>query len=795
MKLLSTLIFLLVSLNSFSQFELNGKIVDSQTNKPLEGVHIKFEGIDNELNYYAVSKISGDFWLKGIEKGEYELSCTYIGYQPYRSIIDLSENKQINILLEKQLVNIGEAVVTSLRQGKKIKEVAVPMQIVDKSQIDVSSSFTAADVLNQEPGVELSRDGVWATGISIRGLGQQRIVMLVDGNRIETATDLMASLSFFDVDDIQRIEVIKGASSSLYGSGAMGGIVHIITQEPAFSSDKYFKGTFYAGHSTVNKLFTRKLKFETGSKKWFASISGSMRDAKDINTPEGRIENSQFEDQSLSANLGYRVKNNQIIKFNYQYFDADDVGIPGGSAFPGPATAKYTDAKRWLTSVNYEISDISDQLTRLNFKYFHQYIVRDVSLIPNTANETESSITTPEKITPSGEHTTDGIQIQSDWIFGKSNSFILGLDTWRRKLETSRQKYIRVDLLDSEGNITVTNNIVRGETPIPESCFGSAGLYFQDEQNFFDDDLKITLGGRLDGISIANKEALSYDYLIMNGSRNDTPPNQRITFEENEEYKISWSANLGLLYALTNTMDLSFSAGRSFRAPSLEESFKYIDLGNLVRLGDPGLDPEKGYTTNVGLRIWKPKFQFQLDGFVHWLSNMIVEKPDEFVYFYTTGILDTIPALINTNVDQARLYGFDFNFQYNFYKDMVLHGAGSYVKGEDTKNNTDLPLIPPMNGRLGIKYTLPNLFGLDMVAIGYADQDQVADGEMQTKGYARFDLALNSSVIVLDYAKIQFFGGIENIGDRAYTNHLATNRGSISIEPGRNFYIKMKVLF
>ncbi|MFO7828788.1 MAG: hypothetical protein R6V23_09230, partial [Bacteroidales bacterium] len=61
--------------------------------------------------------------------------------------------------------------------------------------------------------------------------------------------------------------------------------------------------------------------------------------------------------------------------------------------------------------------------------------------------------------------------------------------------------------------------------------------------------------------------------------------------------------------------------------------------------------------------------------------------------------------------------------------------------------------------------------------------------------FARFDFRVHSTLINLDFAKIKLFGGIENIGDRAYRNHLSTNRGAIDIEPGRNFYIKIKVLF
>jgi outer membrane receptor protein involved in Fe transport len=796
MKTVKLIFLVLISLNAFSQnSKVEGIVMDSETNEKLGGVHIQFVSIVGNNNYYAISNLQGEYVISDIKRGDYQILTSYVGYQKTQKELTITSNQKLDFLLEKELIDIGEVIVSSMRQEQRIKDVPVPLEIVTQKQIELSSSFTASDVLEQEPGVSMARDGVWATGINIRGFNQQRIVMLVDGNRIETATDLMASMSFFDVDDIERIEVIKGASSSLYGTGAMGGIVNVITKNAYFNSSNYFNGSFNAGYNSVNELFTRKLTFKSGSKRWYASVSGSMRDAENVNTPEGAILNSQFEDKSISASFGLKVKDNHTFELKYQYFDADNVGIPGGAALPGPSTATYKDAKRQMFSANYKIKDISESFKSLNFRYFHQYIVRDVDLIPNISTTTATSITTPERFTPSGDHTTDGVQIQSDWSFSESNNFIVGIDVWRRKLETSREKYIRVDVLDSIGDIVTTNNIIRGETPIPESCFGSAGLYLQNEQEFLNDDLKLIVGGRFDGIRITNEQAFDYDYLIMNGTRNDSPPNQRITFEENEEYKLSWSANLGILYALTDDLDFSINAGRSFRAPSLEESFKYIDLGSMVRLGDPNLDPEKGYSLDIGMRVWKPKFQFKVNGFVNWLSDMIVEEQGEFIYSYTTGAVDTIPALINANVDEARLYGVDLSFQYNLYKSIVVHGAGSYVRGENLKNDTNLPLITPANGRIGIRYHLPKYFGVDLIAIGFADQDKVADGETETKGFARFDFRVNSSLIEIDFAKIQFFGGIENIGDRAYTNHLATNRGAISIEPGRNFYVKMKVLF
>jgi hemoglobin/transferrin/lactoferrin receptor protein len=165
---------------------------------------------------------------------------------------------------------------------------------------------------------------------------------------------------------------------------------------------------------------------------------------------------------------------------------------------------------------------------------------------------------------------------------------------------------------------------------------------------------------------VSNEEGYDIDYLITNGTRNDTPPNQRITFDAGTSSSISWSANAGLLYRMAEKTDLSFSFARSFRAPSLEELFKYIDLGNYVRLGNTELAPESGDSGNLGLRVWKPKFNFQAVVFANRIVNMIVEKHRRIHIYYqfrtSEGTIDTLPALVNTNVSKAFLYGFDLDF-------------------------------------------------------------------------------------------------------------------------------------
>jgi hemoglobin/transferrin/lactoferrin receptor protein len=803
--ILSAFCAVFLSLNSLGQnFNIQGTIRDSVSLKTIENVVVEVISKAEPLSVIrsAATDTRGRFFLS-IPGGDYIFAIKSMGYSPLLRNFKITTDIRVDFLLTSQPVPLGEVYVSSFRVNRQVKELPIPITVVGSYRYQQLSALTLSNVLAAEPGISMGSDGVWATNINIRGLSESRLVTLIDGNRVETATDLTASVSMTDVNDIERVEVVKGAQSSLYGTGAMGGIVNIITKDGHFADKQYVSGNIISGYASANKLITGHANVNTGSEKWYLRLSGTYRDAGDIRTPEGILPNSQFRNNNMTVKAGVKPFTNHMFKIQYQRNWSTNVGIPGGEAFPGPAEATYTDIGRQLLSASYEINSISNKLTSLKLSYFAQYIQRDVAMIPNTVtvvpSATGSQRITPELVIPVGDHMTNGGQLQGTWNLSAKNTLITGFDVWSRKLTTERRKNIKVEILNTEGVVVKTNNLVRGETPIPESSFTSAGAFLQDESHLLNDRMTIIFGCRIDDIGVKNEQGFDIDYLITNGIRNDTPPNQRITFEKGSQSSVSWSANTGLLFKLFKNTDLSFDLARSFRSPSLEERFKYIDLGNYVRLGDPNLDPESGLSTDLGIRVWKPKINFQADLFANRIYNMIVETPGEFIYTINTGasegLTDTIPALINANVSKALLYGFDLGFRYNVYSDFVLSGSVSFVRGKNTESDTNLPQIPPLNGRMGISYTYNEIGSAEITIIGAARQDKIADGEKTTGGYARLDLALSSVKISLGPVRVQLFAGIENITDRNYTNHLSTNRGAISVEPGRNIYLRMNLAF
>ncbi len=787
------LIIVFITNIAFSQSaNFYGKVLDRNTEVPISDVMV------NILNTNINSKTNkfGEYFFENLQPGDYKVEFIHLGYKTLIANLRIIPNiaSTLDVKLSVNEIETGEITVTSSRYTAMLRDIPLPMDVVEEHQIIRSPANTVSEILNSKPGLSLTRDGIWATDISIRGLSKSNIVTLIDGNRIETATDISARLSMIDINDVDRIEIIKGGSSSLYGTGAFGGVVNIITKGGDFNNIKYFKGSLLSGYNSVNSSGIGRLFLNAGSKFWFAKFSGSIRNAQNTMTPRGELPNSKFYDNNISGSIGFRPLKNHTLKFDYQRYYAKDVGIPGSSLFPSTAIVTYPEEKREMYSAEYKFENISPILKNISAKYFYQTILRDVENIPNqivlqkTPTGKLKQKITVDKITPIGNHYTNGIQIQTDWSMGKYNNIIVGTDLWQRSLTSEREKFQTIYKYDTtSGNITSTTIQITGEKPLPEAEYRSIGGYLQDEIKLLDNKLKINLGARVDKINITNSVTYNPAYTIVNGVLNASPTGQKIIWNATEASDVSWSSNIGAMYSILKNTDITLNLARSFRSPSIEERYQYIDLGSYLRIGNPYLNPEKGLFADLGLRIWKETYKFSGNIFLNSFTDLVVE---------TSGTYENKPAYIKTNVGKAILYGYDFDFTYNFYSSYVVYGSLSYVRGEDTEYNLNLPQMPPLNGRLGLRGLVTKYVLFDFAALLFNGQDKVATGEVPTPGYATFNIGLSSTQLEISkYLKLQLFAGIENLLDKSYRNHLSTNRGSVTVEPGRNFYFKMGIDF
>ncbi|MFA6978731.1 MAG: TonB-dependent receptor [Ignavibacteriaceae bacterium] len=775
--------FLSLSLEFFAQsFSLSGYIRDMKTGKVLDGAVVILNN-----NHHTVTNNRGYYSFKNLFKGSYSVKVSRLGYKSFPATV-IIENEAVtkDFSIEPSPIEFDEVLVNSNRASKYLRNSPYSELLIDKTQIETRSFQSVSDVLKEQPGLSLLRDGIWGIEINIRGLSRENLVTLIDGNRIATSTDVAARLSMIDLDDVERIEVIKGASSSIYGSGATGGIINVITKTPSFNENFMLKGNFSSGLSTVNKMLFSSGSINTGNSFWSSKISGSFRKAGNTKTPAGELKNSQFKDYSFSATINFIPLENNLLKFNYQLFKADDVGIPGASVFLPNAEVRYPDEKREMISAGYEIQNISKLFYKFSLKYSYQVIDRNVENLPHVISiDTIKAIrATVLKINPSATHKNNNLQIQSDFILGENNNLVLGLDYWDRNYSGIREKFQKIETLASDGSVLSTTNKVVGEKPLPDSKYKSLGFFAQDDAALLDEKLFLTIGARIDKIYVSGESTLNPLYEIVNGKINYTPKGQKIIWNRIKTDEISNSSNLGLKYLCNEKIDLTLSLGYSFRSPSLEERFQYIDQGGLVRVGDPNLKSEKGKSVDLGFRYYTSDFKLISSIFYNRFKDLVSEIP---------GTFEGKNAFVKTNIGEAQLYGFDLHSEYNFLNDYIFHFTASYVKGDDITAKSNLPGIPPLNGNAGIKFTLLNYLVADFSSTIFAQQNKIATGEMKTPGYVYFNLSCTSTYIEFGLIEAQAAGGIENIFNKDYRNHLSTGRGFIKSEPGRNIFLKLNL--
>lgn len=653
--------------------------------------------------------------------------------------------------------------------GKLSKTLSLPMVLVDSAALQSSSFFTPADALKQETGISLSRDGIWATSVNIRGLSEQRLLFLVDGDRIQTATDIAAALSTVDMTSLNKIEVIKGASSVLYGTGAMGGIVNFVSERPTYSPTFRSSGKIGTEFHIVNSLWANSANVQFTTKQWYLALTGSYRTAQNIETPQGKILNSQFNDASWSLKGGILYTPNQELLVNYQHFGGWDIGLPGGIAFPATATVRYKTVDRNQLSAEYIISKVSWNLREIRLKAYSQNFSRDVE---NTLNPTNV-------VLPSSLNKTFGAKVTTDWRFTDNHTVILGAEGWERNSETSRLKI----LTTSDTTYTVT-----GEQPTPKAKMLDVGAFAHYSWKIIPRKLILNAGLRLDNIQTANDSTFNplFKYTVNKGVRKeDATLVPTLLFESSINDEISYAAHLDLLYYLTQQQELAFSISNSYRAASIEERFKYIDLGTSLHVGNSNLKPERGTFANASYKLSNQRIQLKADIFASYLFDLITEKYGTFL---------NKPAFIYTNVDKALFLGAELELNLLVSKGLTVYTNASYTQAKDVATQTFLPQIPPMSGLLSVNYQFANKMKAILSANWAARQSEVASTETPTNGHIALNFNAQSAKIELISSYLQLFAGIDNMLNTAYYNHLTTVRmgGKMYVEPGRNVYLKVK---
>ncbi|MFT3740970.1 MAG: TonB-dependent receptor [Breznakibacter sp.] len=230
MKALRLVFFLFICMSASAQkYHIGGRIIDSESKHPISGVSIS----TSNAIWGTVTDREGGFILTGIPQGEYMLLVSAVGYEPvWQKVLMYGNADSLQIELHPRLLELEQVVVTATRTERNLKNIPIAVQVISGRSIEKMHVSNMRDLLEYElPGTEITNNGGYAS-INMLGFGGKYVLFLIDGERMAGESFDNIDYNRIDVENIERIEIVKGASSSLYGSNAVGGVINIITKKP-----------------------------------------------------------------------------------------------------------------------------------------------------------------------------------------------------------------------------------------------------------------------------------------------------------------------------------------------------------------------------------------------------------------------------------------------------------------------------------------------------------------------------------------------------------------------------------
>ena len=315
-KMIPTAVMLALALTFAGAQSISGTVTENKTGRPLAGANIFIEGktlgttSDTEGNYRL--KIPSDM------RKARNIVVTYVGYYDFVRRLDfpLKKSIQMDITLTESLLSMDQIVVTGTRTERFLKDTPVTTQVIKGEQLRESGSNDISQILAEVTGITVNESPRFGSGIDMQGFGSDHILLMVDGMKAIGRLNGHLDLSQFDAPQIERIELVKGAASALYGSQAMGGVINIVTKKPSQKfalSANALAGSYgrYDGNITVSTpIASWHPKFSQGTRLYAGYDLDSKTSAQD-----GRGYNKQ--DAGLTLQKAIHPSLNMDIQFNY----------------------------------------------------------------------------------------------------------------------------------------------------------------------------------------------------------------------------------------------------------------------------------------------------------------------------------------------------------------------------------------------------------------------------------------------------------------------------------------------
>ncbi len=680
---------------------------------------------------------------------------------------------------KKKQEEIKEVKVYGISPLKPLGDFESPQSVDVVTSKDIEGrrlSRTLPEALKETPGVSVQKTGPAQGSPFIRGFTGFRNVMLVDGIRLNNSIFREGPNQYWSTVDpfmVERLELIRGPSSVLYGSDSIGGTVLAFTKEPGSFEPGFHvhERTFYRYASAEDSHSVRQEAWGNADDfGWI--VGGTYRDFNDIvgGRHMGTMEGTGYDEYDADIKLLYRVGKDSKLILAAQHHRTDGAARWHSTLYSKEfhGTALGTDLRR----------DFDQERDLFYFQYHLQTEGGIVDALKaglswHVMAEKETRIrSSGAKNIREFDLDTPGVQVQA----GKQTPigyFTAGAEFYRDRVDSSG--YDR-----SSGG--VLTEFARGSVA-DGATYDLWGIYLQDE---------FSVGG-LDVIP-----GIRFSRASVKSDRVDPGPGDTVIPDSIDEDYQAVSGSLRLLYHVTENCNAIAGWGMGFRAPSLDDStaINFVLSGSLD-LPAEDLDPEKTHTFDLGLRARYPDWEAGAFVFYTILDDFIQRVP--MGDFNGDGVAD----FTRQNFSEGYVYGVEAAALCRLTDEIMLFGDLGYAKGEadqligTVESEQPLSRMGPGILHLGARYA-PKDTGVWVEGLFTAARHQrhlsVSDGadsqripvKHGTPGYAVYTLRGGCKV----NEHVTVTAAVENIADKDYRQH-----GSGVNEPGTNFILGMDVRF
>ncbi|MEP6596404.1 MAG: TonB-dependent receptor [Ginsengibacter sp.] len=765
---------------------LTGKIIDAKTGMPLAGASIYI----HDINKGTIADNTGTFKTISLTPGKYLVEVSHTGYKNIVETIPINASTEKDFALTQSVTENEVIIVTGVSSATRLRQSPQPVDVLRKDELVRLNSTNIINALTHIAGVNALTTGPAISKPFIRGLGYNRIVTINDGVRQEGQQ--WGDEHGVEIDDYsaQRIEVLKGPASLMYGSDALAGVINIQSLVPA--PEGVIKVNALSEYQTNNRLrgFYGNV---AGTKNGFSfNAYGSYKGASDYkNKYDGYVFNSKFYNQNFGAMTGYSGvwghSYLNVTNFNQR------IGIVEGDR--DSATGKFIRALPGGVEGTANDDDFNKIKPLIPFQHIRHFKITTDNLFNIGRNKLEL---------------TAGFQHNQRQEFGDPDNPTIAAAFFDLKTINYSARFT----LPFTGNwkttlgvtgMAQTNENKGEEALIPDYSLFDAGafLFTQYHKN------KVTLSGgvRLDNRHVEGKQ-------MLDGSD--------IKFAAFTKDFSNISGSAGFSYEATTDVTLKLNIARGFRAPALAElaSNGAHEGTNRYEIGDNNLKSETSFQIDGGVDINSEHVSLGVSAFYNNITNFIFYKNvlnnaghDSILVYPVTGGEFHVFNFIQQN---AHLYGLEFKMDIHPHPLDWLHFENTFSFTRAQFNNAiggskNVPFIPAaryiseLRGNfLREGKSFRNLYV--SVESDYTFKQTYPftgfDTETATGDYWLVNAAIGTDIMSKGKTIFSVHVTGMNLGDVAYQNHLSrlkytginnvTSRQGV-FNMGRNFGFKVNV--